>query len=112
MQLGQRLKQARLSKGITQEQLGDALGGLTGPTISAIEKGTADKLDNPLKNAPHSAAMVVANEWKHKYSREEAAYPLAYVRANKFWPAVGRVDNTHGDRNLICACLPIEAYEK
>jgi glycine dehydrogenase len=80
--------------------------------VAAIEKGTADKLDNPLKNAPHSAGMVVANEWKHKYTREEAAYPLPYVRANKFWPAVGRVDNTHGDRNLICACLPIEAYEK
>lgn len=78
--------------------------------VAAIEKGASDKSDNPLKNAPHSAGMVTASEWKHAYSREQAAYPLPYVRSNKFWPAVGRVDNTHGDRNLICACLPIEAY--
>ena len=77
--------------------------------IAAIENG-ADRADNPLKNAPHSAGMVTADEWKHPYSRAEAAYPLPFVRAQKFWPAVGRVDNTHGDRNLICACLPIEAY--
>lgn len=78
--------------------------------IAAIEDGKSDKADNPLKNAPHSAGMVTADEWKHSYSRAQAAYPLAFVRAQKFWPAVGRVDNTHGDRNLICACLPIEAY--
>ena len=78
--------------------------------VSAIENGTSDKTDNVLKNAPHTAGMVTADSWTHKYNRQEAAYPLPYVRANKFWPSVGRVNNTHGDRNLICACLPIEAY--
>lgn len=78
--------------------------------IAAIENGSADKTDNVLKNAPHTASMVTADSWTHVYSRSEAAYPLPYVRANKFWPTVGRVNNTHGDRNLICACLPIEAY--
>jgi glycine dehydrogenase len=80
--------------------------------VTAIENGVADKLDNVLKNAPHTASMVTADEWSHQYSRQEAAFPLPYVRANKFWPTVGRVNNTHGDRNLICACLPIEAYEE
>jgi len=80
--------------------------------IAAIEEGRSDKADNPLKGAPHAATMVTATEWKHSYSREQAAYPLDYVRANKFWPAVGRIDNTYGDRNLICSCLPVEAYEQ
>ncbi|HNA80232.1 MAG TPA: aminomethyl-transferring glycine dehydrogenase subunit GcvPB, partial [Turneriella sp.] len=80
--------------------------------IAAIEEGKSDRTDNPLKGAPHAATMVVTSEWKRSYSREQAAYPLDYVRANKFWPSVGRIDNTHGDRNLICACLPLEAYEK
>ncbi|MBK7986065.1 MAG: aminomethyl-transferring glycine dehydrogenase [Ignavibacteria bacterium] len=78
--------------------------------IAEIENGNADKADNVLKNAPHTAGVVIADEWKHSYSREKAAYPLAYVRANKFWPTVGRVNNTHGDRTLICACPPIEEY--
>jgi glycine dehydrogenase len=78
--------------------------------VSAIENGAADKADNVLKNAPHTAGMVTADEWKHGYSRQEAAYPLPYVRAAKFWPSVGRVNNTYGDRNLICACIPVEAY--
>jgi glycine dehydrogenase len=78
--------------------------------VSAIENGSADKTDNMLKNAPHTAAMVTADEWNHAYSRQQAVYPLPYVRANKFWPTVGRVNNTHGDRNLVCSCLPIEAY--
>jgi len=78
--------------------------------VAAIENGTADKVDNVLKNAPHTASMVTANNWMHTYSRQEAAYPLPYLRANKFWPTVGRVNNTYGDRNLICSCLPIEAY--
>jgi glycine dehydrogenase len=78
--------------------------------VNAIENGAADKTDNVLKNAPHTASMVTADEWNHVYSRQEAAFPLPYVRANKFWPSVGRVNNTHGDRNLICACIPIEAY--
>lgn len=80
--------------------------------VNAIESGIADKTDNVLKNAPHTASMVIAEEWNHSYSRNEAAYPLPYVRSAKFWPTVGRVNNTHGDRNLICACLPIEAYEE
>jgi glycine dehydrogenase len=78
--------------------------------VMSIENGTSDKADNVLKNAPHTASVVTADNWSHAYSRQEAAFPLPYVRANKFWPTVGRVNNTHGDRNLICACLPIEAY--
>ncbi|MCF8447407.1 MAG: aminomethyl-transferring glycine dehydrogenase, partial [Bacteroidia bacterium] len=78
--------------------------------VNAIENGSADKKDNMLKNAPHTAAMVIAEEWNHAYTRNQAAYPLPYVLAAKFWPTVGRVNNTHGDRNLVCACLPIEAY--
>jgi glycine dehydrogenase len=80
--------------------------------VDAIANGTVDKVDNVLKNAPHTASMVIADEWNHGYSRQEAAFPLPYVRANKFWPTVGRVNNTHGDRNLVCSCLPIEAYEE
>lgn len=78
--------------------------------VRAIENGSADKKDNMLKNAPHTADMVTADTWEHAYSRQQAVYPLPYVKAAKFWPTVGRVNNTHGDRNLICACLPIEAY--
>jgi glycine dehydrogenase len=78
--------------------------------VEAIITGEADKTDNPLKNAPHTAHVVTADEWNHKYSRQIAAYPLPYVKAAKFWPTVGRVNNTHGDRNLICACIPTEAY--
>lgn len=78
--------------------------------VRAIENGSADKKDNMLKNAPHTADMVTAETWEHAYSRQQAVYPLPYVKAAKFWPTVGRVNNTHGDRNLICACLPIEAY--
>jgi glycine dehydrogenase len=78
--------------------------------VEAIENGSADKTDNVLKNAPHTAGMVTADEWNHAYSRQQAAYPLPYVKAAKFWPSVGRVNNTHGDRNLICACIPVEAY--
>jgi glycine dehydrogenase len=78
--------------------------------VRAIENGTADKTDNVLKNAPHTASMVIADNWEHSYTRNEAAYPLPYVRAAKFWPTVGRVNNTYGDRNLVCSCLPIEAY--
>lgn len=78
--------------------------------IRAIEEGKADKKDNALKNAPHTQYMVTANEWNHSYSREFACFPLAYIRNNKFWPAVARVNNTYGDRNLICTCEPVEAY--
>ena len=78
--------------------------------IAAVIEGQADPKDNVLKNAPHTAEEVTADEWTHAYSREQAAYPLPFVRANKFWPAVSRIDNPYGDRNLICACPPIEAY--
>ena len=78
--------------------------------IAAIENGTANKVDNPLKNAPHTQAVICADEWNHSYSRKEAAFPLYYVTQNKFWPSVARVNNTHGDRNLICTCEPIESY--
>jgi glycine dehydrogenase len=78
--------------------------------IKAIETGRADKKDNPLKNAPHTQAAVITDEWKHPYSRTEAAFPLHYVLLNKFWPSVGRVNNTYGDRNLICTCEPTESY--
>jgi glycine dehydrogenase len=78
--------------------------------INAIEEGKADKKDNALKNAPHTQSVVTADEWKHSYSRQEAAFPLYYVTLNKFWPAVARVNNTHGDRNLICTCEPMESY--
>jgi glycine dehydrogenase len=78
--------------------------------INAIETGSSDKKDNVLKNAPHTQAVICANEWTRPYTREQAAFPLAYVRENKFWPAVSRVNNTHGDRNLICTCEPIESY--
>jgi glycine dehydrogenase len=78
--------------------------------IRAIEEGRADKKDNLLKNAPHTQSELIASDWNHPYSREEAAFPLSYVRANKFWPSVKRVNNTAGDRNLICTCEPTEAY--
>lgn len=75
-----------------------------------IDNATKDNEDNVLKNAPHTLAMVTANEWNFPYSRETAAYPLEYVQDNKFWPTVRRVDDAYGDRNLICTCAPIEEY--
>ena len=78
--------------------------------IAAIGEGKGDRADNPLKNAPHTAAEVIAETWQHSYSRTEAAFPLAWVRANKYWPPVKRVDNVYGDRNLICTCAPLETY--
>lgn len=78
--------------------------------IRQIEMGASDPEDNALKNAPHTAAMVTATDWDHAYPREQAAYPAPSTRDYKFWPPVRRVDNAHGDRNLICACPPIEAY--
>jgi glycine dehydrogenase len=78
--------------------------------IQAVIDGKADPKDNVLKNAPHTAGAVAASDWSHPYSREQAAFPLAFVRANKHWPSVGRIDNPYGDRNLICSCPPIEAY--
>ena len=78
--------------------------------IEEIETGIADEKDNVLKNAPHTAETLVADKWTHAYTREKAAYPLDYLRSNKFWTPVGRVNNPYGDRNLVCTCPPIEAY--
>ena len=78
--------------------------------IRAVQNGIADKTDNPLKNAPHTQPVICADEWNHSYSRQLAAFPLDHVKSNKFWPAVARVNNTYGDRNLICTCEPTEAY--
>ena len=78
--------------------------------IEDVLTGKSDKKDNILKHAPHTAHRVCANEWDRPYTREQAAYPLPAVRENKFWPAVARVDNVYGDKNLICACPPIESY--
>ncbi len=80
--------------------------------IEKISNGIFDKLDNPLKNAPHTAETVINDKWPHAYSRELAAFPLSFVRENKFWPSVGRVDNAYGDRNLVCSCLPISDYDE
>jgi glycine dehydrogenase len=79
--------------------------------IRAIEQGRLDRDDNPLKHAPHTARTVTATEWSHPYSREQAAYPAAYLQEHKYWPPVSRIDNTYGDRNLVCTCQPMEAYE-
>jgi glycine dehydrogenase len=78
--------------------------------IAQIERGERDVTDNVLKNAPHTAQMLLAEDWHHDYPRQQAAYPVASLRDNKYWPPVGRVDNAWGDRNLVCACVPIEAY--
>jgi glycine dehydrogenase len=76
--------------------------------IRAVEEGRADRADNPLKNAPHTMRAVTAAEWPHAYTREQAAFPAAWTREHKFWPHVGRIDNTWGDRNLFCTCPPLE----
>ncbi len=78
--------------------------------IRAIEQGQADPQDNVLKHAPHPAHVIISDGWPHGYSREAAAYPAPWVREHKFWPAVARIDNVYGDRHLVCACPPIEAY--
>ncbi|MSR18898.1 MAG: glycine dehydrogenase (aminomethyl-transferring) [Phycisphaerales bacterium] len=78
--------------------------------IRSIETGIASREDNPLKHAPHTAAMVSSDNWSHPYSREQAAYPAPWLREFKFWPAVARVDNPYGDRNLVCSCEGVKAY--
>jgi glycine dehydrogenase len=78
--------------------------------IKAIIDGESDREDNLLKNAPHPTSVVCGTEWSHPYSREQAAFPLPYLRDHKFWPAVSRIDNVHGDRNLVCTCDSVEAY--
>ena len=79
--------------------------------IRAIEEGKMDRTNNPLKNAPHTAVAVTATEWTRPYSREVAAFPTPFTKEYKFWPAVGRIDGNYGDRNLVCTCLSIEAYQ-
>lgn len=78
--------------------------------IAEVENGSVDKTDNVLKNAPHTAAVITGNEWSHSYTRQKAAFPLSWVKNNKFWPSVARVNDTYGDRTLVCACPPIESY--
>jgi glycine dehydrogenase len=78
--------------------------------IAEIATGKLDRVDNPLKHAPHTAREVTADEWTHAYTRAQAAFPLPWVAASKYWPPVKRVDNVYGDRNLICTCAPLEAY--
>mgnify|MGYP003997608479 FL=1 len=79
--------------------------------IQDVIDGTMDANDNPLKNAPHTASVVIDDEWKHSYSRQIAAYPAPWLKEHKYWPTVGRIDNAFGDRNLICTCPPIDSYE-
>jgi len=78
--------------------------------MKAIETGAMDRANNPLKRAPHTALAVTAEVWDRPYSRQTAAFPASWLRARKFWPAVARIDNVYGDRNLQCSCLPIEAF--
>lgn len=79
--------------------------------IQAVADGQADRTDNVLKNAPHTAEDATASDWSHPYSREQAVYPVPTLRHRKFWPPVSRIDNPYGDRNLMCSCPPLEAYE-
>ena len=79
--------------------------------LTAIENGEYDRADNPLKNAPHTAASVVSADWQHPYSRERAVYPAPWLKEHKFWPVVARIDNVYGDRNVFCSCLPVEGFD-
>ena len=79
--------------------------------IKKIENGSFDKYDNPLKNAPHTIDEISSDEWNHKYTRQEASFPIIYLKNKKYWPPVARIDNVYGDRNLFCACPPLEDYE-
>jgi glycine dehydrogenase len=87
----------------------DALIGIR-DEIREIENGTADRTDNLLKNAPHTAQVVISDDWHRPYSRERAAFPAPWTREHKFWPAVGVIDQAAGDRTLICACPPVEEF--
>jgi len=79
--------------------------------IARVAAGDYDREDNPLANAPHTAPMLLAADWKHPYSREDAAYPLAGDHRGKYWPPVRRIDQAFGDRNLVCACPPVAAFQ-
>jgi glycine dehydrogenase len=78
--------------------------------VKEIEEGKFPKEDNVLKNAPHTARAALSEAWNHPYSRYKAVYPLGFVRQNKFWPSVARINNSFGDRNLVCSCPPLEAF--
>jgi glycine dehydrogenase len=78
--------------------------------MTLIEEGALDKKDNPLRNAPHTQFVICSDEWTRPYTRTMAAFPLDYIKQNKFWPSVSRVNDTLGDRNLICVCLPTDVY--
>jgi glycine dehydrogenase len=78
--------------------------------VARVADGTWDREDNPLRNAPHTASMLLAEDWKHPYSRAEAAYPMDGDRRAKYWPPVRRIDQAYGDRHLVCACPPPEAF--
>lgn len=78
--------------------------------IQEVYDGQADRENNVLKNAPHTAVLALSDAWSLPYSREKAVYPLSYVKANKFWPSVRRIDSAYGDRNLVCSCIPVEEY--
>jgi glycine dehydrogenase len=80
--------------------------------IAEVESGKLSQDDNPLKSAPHTMETLISGEWSHSYSREQAAFPLPYLRQQKFWPTVGRVDDSFGDRNLVCSCPPVTDYDQ
>jgi glycine dehydrogenase len=80
--------------------------------LQDVIDGTGDKKDNPLKNAPHTAMAVMSDSWSHHYSREQAVFPVSSLKKNKFWPSVGRINNTYGDRNIFCVCPPLERYKE
>ena len=89
------------------DRLCDALISIRGE-IAAIERGELDAEDNPLRNAPHTAAAVSADVWRHPYTRQQAAWPAPWLREHKYWPPVARIDNAYGDRHLVCTCPPLE----
>ena len=80
--------------------------------IDMIKSGKFDKEDNPIKNAPHTDIELTADNWEHKYTREEAAYPAKFLRLNKFWPPVSRVDNVYGDKNIFCTCPSMDEFKE
>ena len=80
--------------------------------IDMIKSGEFDKVDNPIKNAPHTDIELASDEWDHKYTREQAAYPAKFLKTNKFWPPVARVDNVYGDKNIFCTCPSMDEFKE
>ena len=80
--------------------------------IDKIKSGKFDKEDNPIKNAPHTDSELASDIWQHKYTRHEAAYPAKFLKANKFWPPVARVDNVYGDKNIFCTCPSMDEFKE